>query len=146
MTLEFENALRGESYGGETVATYAPTHSWRLSASYSLLMVHVPGGPASVTGPIQFSAPQNQLVIRSSYDFTAKLSLDAQLRYVDDVRNIHSYFTGDLRLSYRVTSNLDFSVVRQNLFQSRHPEQANPLGGPTFDVPRGIYGKITWRF
>ena len=143
---EMANTTGGESHGGEAVVTVAPTDSWRLSASYSLLMMHVPGGLASGAAAISLNAPTHQVVARSSYDFTRNLSLDAQLRYVDNVAAIPAYVTADLRLSWRPTASLELSIVGQNLLQDQHPEQASTIGQPVTEVPRGIYGRITWRF
>jgi len=146
LTIKPVNTLRGESYGGEAGVTVAPSDSWRLSASYSLLMMQVHGEPASAAEAIELNAPTHQVVLRSAYDFTRHASLDAQLRYVDNVQAVAAYVTADIRLSYRPTANLELSIVAQNLLDARHPEQASPLGQPTIEVPRGFYGKITWRF
>jgi iron complex outermembrane receptor protein len=146
--LEFDpvNTLRGESYGGEAMLTFAATDSWRLSAGYSLLMLHVRGEPASAARALELNAPTHQVVLRSSYDFARHFSLDAQLRYVDSVQSVSAYVTADIRLSYRPTPNLELSIVGQNLLQNHHPEQASVIGAPTVEVPRGFYAKITWRF
>jgi iron complex outermembrane receptor protein len=146
MTLAPVNTLRGESYGGEAVLTVAATDSWRLSASYSLLLMQMRGELASDAEVLELNAPTHQVVLRSAYDFSRHLSLDAQLRYVDNVQSVAAYVTADIRLAYRPTPNLELSVVGQNLLDNQHPEQASLLGGPTIEVPRGFYGKLTWRF
>jgi iron complex outermembrane receptor protein len=140
------NTLRGESYGGEALLTFAATDSWRLSAGYSLLLLHVRGQPASAARAIELNAPTHQVVLRSSYDFGRHLSLDAQLRYVDNVQSVPAYVTADIRLSYRPTANLEISIGGQNLLDNHHPEQVSTIGAPTVEVPRGFYGKLTWRF
>ncbi len=146
MIVQSLNTLHGESYGGEAVLALAATDFWRLSASYSLLMLHVHGEPASGAESLELNAPTHQVVLRSSYDFTRHASLDAQLRYVDNVQAVPAYVTADVRLSWRPTANLELSLVGQNLLDDRHPEQASQLGVPTVEVPRGFYGRITWRF
>jgi iron complex outermembrane receptor protein len=145
-TFESQNVLRAESYGGEVVFTAAVTEAWRLSASYSLLLMHTRGPASGVTESPDINAPTHQAVLRSAYDFTRQASLDAQLRYVDNVQGIPAYLTADLRLSYRPTANLELSLVGQNLLDPQHPEQMSTIGLPTFEVPRGFYGKLTWRF
>jgi outer membrane receptor protein involved in Fe transport len=130
-------------FGGEAVLTVAATDSWRLSASYSFLMMDMQGDFLSSAKPLELNAPTHQAVLRSSYDFSRHASLDAQLRYVDNVRAVPAYVTADLRLSYRPRTNLELSIVGQNLLDDRHPEQAGSLGQPTFEVPRGFYGRIT---
>ncbi|MEY2428937.1 MAG: iron complex outerrane recepter protein [Verrucomicrobiota bacterium] len=146
MEIEPANTLRGQSYGGEAVVTFAPMDSWRLSASYSFLRLDVQGTPSTTVRSLELNAPTHQVVLRSSYDFARHFSLDAQLRYVDNVEKVSAYVTADVRLSYRPTANLELSLVGQNLLDDRHPEQASPIGMPTAEVPRGFYGRITWRF
>lgn len=147
-TLEIlpQNRLRGESYGGETVLTVSVTDSWRLSGSYSLLLMHLHGALESDAEATERNAPTHQVVARSSYDFNRKVSFDSQLRYVDNVDAIPAYVTADVRLSYRITANLEVSLVGQNLFAGSHPEQASSIGALTREVPRGFYGKVTWQF
>jgi iron complex outermembrane receptor protein len=140
------NSINGESYGGEAVVAVAPTDSWRLSASYSLLFLHAHGQPAADAAPLESNAPTHQFVLRSSHDLGRRVSLDGQLRYVDNVSGVPAYFTGDVRLAWRPMDNLEFSLVGQNLLQDRHPEQSSVIGAPTIEVPRGIYGKLTWQF
>jgi len=140
------NTLRAESYGGEAVLTVAPTGSWRLSASYSLLMLHVQGEPASDARTLELNAPTHSVVLRSGYDFTHRVSLDADLRYVDKVDRIAAYVTADIRVSFRPIPNLELALVGQNLLEDHHSEQASLIGAPTTEVPRGFYGTIKWRF
>jgi iron complex outermembrane receptor protein len=146
LTFESTNALRATSSGGEVVVTLAATDAWRWSASYSLLFMNGKGLSSGITESPDLNAPTHQVVVRSSYDFSARASLDAQLRYVDNVQNIPAYLTADVRWAYRPTANLELSLVGQNLLDPQHPEQASTIGAPTYEVPRGFYGKITWKF
>jgi len=109
-------------------------------------MLHVQGEPATTATALELNAPTHQLVLRSSYDLDRRVSLDAQLRYVDNVQSVKAYATADVRLSFRPRPNLELSIIGQNLFQDHHAEQASPIGRPLEDVPRGVYGKITWHF
>jgi iron complex outermembrane receptor protein len=146
LTFEYGNTLHGETYGSEAVLTVAATDSWRLSASYSFLMMQVEGDSAGDAESLELNAPTHQVVLRSSYDFTRQASVDAQLRYVDNVRAVPAYVTADIRLSWRPTVDLELSLVGQNLLDANHPEQASTIGAPTLEVPRGFHGRITWRF
>jgi iron complex outermembrane receptor protein len=146
MILRPMNTLRGESYGGEAVVSMAATDAWRWSASYSFLMMHMHGTDSANAESLELNAPTHQFVLRSAYDFTRHVSLDAQLRYVDNVQSVPAYLTADIRLSWRPTDDLELSLVGQNLFDDQHPEQASTIGLPTVEVPRGFYGKLTWRF
>ena len=141
-----ENSLRSESYGGEVEMKVAVNDAWRLSAGYSLLLMHGHAAPGSTVATPDLNAPTHQAVVRSAHDFTPRTSLDAQLRYVDNVLAVKAYVTADIRLSFRPTASLELALVGQNLLDARHPEQASELGVPTIEVPRGFHGKITWRY
>lgn len=140
------NGHTGESYGGELLFTVSPTSSWRVSAGYSLLFVDMRGEPRLESQVFEANAPTHQGVLRSSYDITNQLSVDGQLRYVDNVAGVPAYVTGDVRISYRPKPYLELSVTGQNLLDASHPEQRSQIGLPTVEVPRGVYGKITWHF
>jgi iron complex outermembrane receptor protein len=144
--LPFQNVLSAETYGGEITATLSPSDAWRLTASYSLLLANFHGPATSRTSIQEKSIPTHQVVLRSSYDFSPRVSLDVQVRYVDQIETVPAYATADLRLLYRVTDRLDFSIVGQNLFSDDQPEQRAQPVTLTSAVPRGVYGKVTWRF
>jgi iron complex outermembrane receptor protein len=146
LPFEYETTLHGATYGGEAVFTIAASAAWRLSASYSLLLMDMRGEPSSAAASLESNTPTHQAVLRAAYDFTRHVSLDAQLRYVDNVQSVPAYLTADVRLSWRPTDDLELSLVGQNLFDDQHPEQASTIGLPTVEVPRGFYGKLTWRF
>lgn len=142
----YENMLSGHSYGGELAVSVTPSASWRLTASYSLLIANIRGPAAAGPEAIERSAPRNQIVLRSSHDLTAKLTLDVLFRYADALPTVPAYITADVRLAYQATDRLEFSLVGQNLLQDQHLEQGTTLFLPTTEVPRGFYGKLTWRF
>ncbi|MGV3753774.1 MAG: TonB-dependent receptor plug domain-containing protein [Verrucomicrobiota bacterium] len=140
------NSQSGETYGGELSVTMSPTDHWRLTASYSLLLANLHGPATTTPETTERSAPRHQLGLRSSYDFSKAFSVDAQARYVDNIQAVSAYITADVRLSYRVNDRLELSLVGQNLLDNQHPEQAVIVLTTSAEVPRGVYGKITWRF
>jgi len=145
LEIPFANILSAESYGGEAAITVAPVESLRFTASYSLLFLQVHGSAARST-PIEKSAPMHQVSLRSAYDFTKRASLDMQLRYVDGLESVPGYVTADVRLSYRPTDRLELSLVGQNLFARQHLEQGVTPATIVSEVPRGVFGKISWKF
>ncbi len=140
------NPLAGESYGGEASLTVVATDSWRLTASYSLLLMHVRGAPATSAESLELNAPTHQVVLRSSQDLSRCASLDVQLRYVDKVVGAPAYLTADIRFSFHPTARLELSLLGQNLLATRHLEQISIIGAPSIEVPRSFSGRITWRF
>jgi iron complex outermembrane receptor protein len=148
--LPWLNTSSAETYGGEVALTLMPRNRWRLTATYSLLAIQTHG--PLVVG---LSDPKHQASLRSFHDFANGVSLDAQLRYAERVRvpeltgglfTIPTYVTADLRLSYRPAQKLELSLMGQNLFDKQHVEQAQGPFWPRGEVPRSLYGKITWYF
>lgn len=144
--LPFGNYDHGITYGGETAFTFDATESWRLTASYALLITSLRSVPGSDPEGTEDGSPRNQVTLRSAYDFCEHLSLDVQCRYVDTTRAAASYITADVRLSYRPTEQWEISLVGQNLLDKQHPEHRTEPLAVTAEVPRSFYGKVTWRF
>ena len=142
----FDNSLSGETYGAETSVSYAATDHWRLTTTYSWLVMNLEGPAGPNRDNTERASPRNQASLRSSYDFARRGSVDAQLRYVDAIQSVPAYLTADLRLSYRLLDRLECALVGQNLFDPRHPEQATQFFAISSEVPRGIYGTIAWSF
>jgi iron complex outermembrane recepter protein len=126
--------------------TVSPTDTWRLTATYSLLRAQIQEPPLANPATSAKNWPRHQATLRSAYDFTKRLSLDGQLRYVDAIASVPSYLTADFRLSYRPTDYLVLSLVGENLLDRQHPEQADQPFTTTAEVPRGFHARILWRF
>jgi iron complex outermembrane recepter protein len=99
----------------------------------------------------QGTDPHNQIYIRSSWDIKEDLEFDLIARYVDNLQNLNvpSYISMDMRLGWRPRKHLELAVVGQNLLESRHPEFNASQSFPpaqALEVPRGVYGTITWRY
>lgn len=147
------NKLEGETYGVEIAGEWQVLDCWRLRPAYTFLRSHLHrvDGSLDVSTELSFEggAPQQQFSLRSIADVTRTVELDCGFRFVDglDNPNISSYLAFDVRLGWRPTEQLEFSLVGLNLFDDHHPEFApQVLGTPMREVERSIYGKITWRF
>ncbi len=122
---------------------------WRFRAGYTFLHETIwASDPAVVAGSDTFEAndPKHQFLLQSMMDLPGQVRFDTVARYVDSLPGtaiptpgIPSYLTFDVRLAWEFRG-VEFSVVGQNLAENRHPEFSS------FDIPRSVYGKITWRF
>ncbi len=99
------------------------------------------------------SDPEQQLTLRSALDLATNLQLDIGLRWVDTLHNnngpfpgtVPSYVEADARVGWLMGSNLEFSVVGQNLLHDHHPEYGFPtLARP--EIERSVYGKVLLRY
>ena len=79
-------------------------------------------------------------------DLPYHLEFDAVIRYVDVLPspNVPSYFSADVRLAWHPTPSLELSIVGQNLWDNQHPEFG--AAATRQEIPRSVYGKVTWRF
>lgn len=152
----FDNNLEGETHGIELTVTYQMLDWWRVHGGYDLLKehLHVKSGRTDLTdGHGETADPQQQFSLRSSMNLPRNLELNAGLHWVDrlptnngaTVSDVPSYFELDVRLGWRATENLEFSIVGQNLLHDHHPEYGFP-GPNREEIKRSVYGKVTWRF
>ena len=145
----FANNVGARSAGAELSATVDLTDDWRLTGAYTFTKLNAYGDSLAAVQGIETSTPRNQLYLRSSWDLTENVDLDLMGRYVDSLGmgRTPAYNTADLRLAWRPTKNAEIAVVGQNLFAPRHlefGELQDPAAVAT-QVPRGVYGSITWR-
>jgi iron complex outermembrane receptor protein len=138
----------GETYGVEVACNYSVSDRWRLYTQYSYLQLHVHPNPGQELE--NGNDPCNQVYFRSAWDLRDDVEFDLMARYVDDLPtlNVPSYITMDARLAWRPRKQLEVAVVGQNLLQAYHYEFAgNSEKSPTYatEVPRGVYGTLTWR-
>lgn len=156
----WQNNLEGHTYGGEVSADWQVASWWRLHAGYDLLreMLYPRPGTTSLTGStFETADPEHQASFRSSWDLPHRLKLDADVRYVDtlvvsegatdgmQVGIVPAYWDADSRLAWEATSQLELSLVGQNLLHPSHPEAGFPGAGQE-EIERAVYGEATWRF
>lgn len=153
------NTMHGHTYGAELSATWKPLDWWRLQATYSYIcaIMYLDSGSTETLAEINRAdvtggSPRHQGSIRSGFDLGKQVEMDFWLRLVDQVAyidqtTIPGYITMDVRLAWKPLKSLELALVGQNLFQNRHPEYIPEFINTTAsEVPRSVYGKITWRF
>ncbi len=139
-----DNTMRGESFGAELSAQWRVTDNWRLMASYS--WEHTSLHP--VNNPAQGDGPENQAQLRSYLDLPFHLELNNALYYVDELadQGVPSYVRLDAGIIWRPCKSWSFGVFGQNLLQDHHAEFDSQRSPIVSEVPRTIYGKVTWVF
>jgi iron complex outermembrane receptor protein len=141
------NSLGGWTHGAELTSTWKMSDSWKLFGSYTYLDMDIRNSSHQLDAMTNGASPHNQLYARSSWDLTPKVDYDLIGRYVDNLPGIGvaSYFTMDMRLAWRVTRRIEAAVVGQNLLQPHHLEFVdNTAGLISTQVPRSVYGSMTW--
>jgi iron complex outermembrane receptor protein len=128
----------------ELSGNFQATDWWRLRGGYTYLDKNIwATSPAVLRGSDTFEAndPTHQVLFQSIMDLPWHFQFDAVARYVTELQSpaIQAYFTMDIRVAWQF-KNLEISLVGQNLCDNQHPEFTSQ------EIPRSVYGKVTWRF
>ncbi|MBI3896669.1 MAG: TonB-dependent receptor [Gammaproteobacteria bacterium] len=153
LTLEqdfmFENRMNGHTYGVELATRWQLTPAWRLDAGYTYLRMNleVDADSIDVTRPeiMEGSDPQQQITLRSAYDYSRTWQFDATLYHCDELPtfDVPAYTKLDVGVTWLMRPRWQVSLVGQDLLDSHHPESA---GTSTTEVQRGFYGKLRVEF
>lgn len=139
----------GDTYGVELQAQWQVTEGWRLAAGYTWLHMRLDHDEAT-----ERDNPQHQFHLRSSLDLTHNTELNGVVYYVDKTAHVANnatfttpaYVRLDLGATWRPLKNLELSIWGQNLLDPRHSEITSFHTAYVTEIPRGVLGKITWRF
>ena len=147
-----DNKMDGDGYGVEIACNWFVQDWWRISSAYTLVYVQLQRDSDSNdvnSEGIGRTTPHQQYFIRSSMDLPKDIQFDVDFRYVDNVtsRDVPHYTSVNVRLAWNPVSNLELSLVGQNLFDPSHlefdPEFLKSL--PT-ENERSFYGKVALKF
>ncbi|VAW88322.1 TonB-dependent receptor; Outer membrane receptor for ferrienterochelin and colicins [hydrothermal vent metagenome] len=152
--LRFVNKVTGKTYGLELSANWQPTKSWRLFAGYTYLNLTLKNNdPVHI---VERESPVHQLQVRSYYDINSQWQVDAIVYYVDKLKvrdaiaaknqEVESYVRLDLRLGWRPTSDIELSIVGQNLTDPSHPEFGSVPFIEATEIERNVYVKLNWTY
>ena len=144
----FENRMEGTTRGVEAWGSYRVTPAWRFDAGWVEMRQSLraaPGSTSTAAAAGLGNDPHRWITLRSSFDVTPRHELDVMARYVSELPNpqVPSYTAIDARLGWKVSPELQLSVLLQNLFDASHPEWGP---APTrAEYRRGVFFKVLWR-
>jgi iron complex outermembrane receptor protein len=149
------NLNDAEADGVGLLATFAAHKSWRLMGTYSYVDISVDRGGADLNRGrfIAGATPRHQFGLRSVLDIAPRWQLDLQLRHHTAIRSspeiatgagIEKYTEMDVRGAWRLSDDVELSVVGQNLLHGRHTEFGTPQSRG--QIERSVYGKLAWGF
>jgi iron complex outermembrane recepter protein len=144
----FRNGLEGNSRGVEVAADVRPVERWRLTANYSHLRVDLSKLPGSTDVSQERRgeglSPRHQVQFRSSLDIGSTWTVDWFLRYVSELQEgpVPAYATSNVRVGWRITPQVELSVVGRDLHSARHVEWGGASGIP---VRRTGHVQVAWR-
>jgi len=137
----FQNGGEGSSDGIELAMDSKPTENWSLRSSYSYML----GTYETKVGGVDLGTdsyhPRHQINVRSYYDISETIELDAGLYVVDGFGDDYTDANRarlDVRLGWEAAPGMDLFVGAQQLGVSSQTEF------DSFDIPRGeIYFGVT---
>jgi iron complex outermembrane receptor protein len=144
-----DNLMSAETYGIEIAADWNVTPDWKLSGGYSLLKMalHLDNDFTGQQAQ-EDQSPQQMANIRSYWNIDRQWTLDTAVYYVDRLKafDVPSYVRLDLNLGWRMNDNVQFNLIGQNLLEDSHREFGQAADLTATEIPRTVFGKITWRF
>jgi iron complex outermembrane receptor protein len=153
LPLNLTNNTKVDSYGIETAATWRVRDNWRLLAAYSFLYLDAHGGGSSVADQgsvtdIETATPKNQFHLRSYYELTRNIELNAGLYYVDSVLQYDtpSYIRVDAGVTWRANANMSLRAWVQNVFDNRHREFGSIPYNPASEIERAAFVQLELRY
>jgi iron complex outermembrane receptor protein len=131
LPLHWGNFMDGHTYGAEAWANYQATDWWVVTVAFTQLYesLHFKAGSSGLLGIAQAGDdPSHQAHFRSSMNLMARLTLDADLRYVSTLPNpnVHAYEELNARLGWQISKQWDAAISGRNLLHAHHQEFTVP--------------------
>lgn len=137
------NHFEGTIYGVEVAVNYHPFEWWRWRFGYNYLNkdLDVNGGLGVNASAREGNDPKHQFTFQSILDLPGNFGFDVTGRWISELSSpvVPAYFSLSTRLSWEY-KNFEISVIGHNLTEPSHREFGNR------EMPRAVYGNITWRF
>jgi iron complex outermembrane recepter protein len=153
MPFNYQNLMRGETYGIEAFATWKVSDRWTLTPAYAFeeIHLHLDSSSQDTTSVAagEGSSPRQWARLASHLALTHGFAWDASANFVGRLASpaVPSYTRLDTQLTWHLREHLFASIVGQNLAQDHHLEFLNPQGtGFANYIKRSGYLKLTWRF
>ncbi|MFW2373271.1 MAG: TonB-dependent receptor plug domain-containing protein [Gammaproteobacteria bacterium] len=158
---EFGNKVQASTHGIELALDWRPIEWWRLQTSYSYINISAQiDADSTDTISVQLqenNVPDQQLSLRSTMDISQRWKLDVWAYYVDELpvtsisalqssQLVEDYTSLNIRLAWEPVSNLEISLVGQNLLDATHLEFIGESFIPQTLVERSVYGQLRLKF
>ncbi|ELR71123.1 TonB-dependent receptor, plug [Fulvivirga imtechensis AK7] len=145
-TITIENNQKASSWGAELSFDSQISKWWRLRGGYTYLNISIDKtAPTVFDGSDTFESldADHHFMIQSMMDLPANFFVDVVGRYTSELEASPSlatpeYFTIDARIAWKY-QQLEFSVSGRNLLDQKLEEFGRS------QIPRNIYGTVTWR-
>jgi len=148
--ITFGNGVKGKTYGAELAFLLPVTDYWKLRGGYTFLKKNlvVKNGSADLNqASAESNDPKHQFLLQSAMTLPGNFEFGVVARYVRQLPKpkVESYVGVDIRVSWKVVSAIELSLVAQNLGSGNHTE-FNDSSHPPRLVEQSVYGKLIVRY
>ena len=144
--LAFANSGEGRTSGVEGWGDFTLARDWRLVWGFTRLHEHyrVDAGHTDVQNSNLGNDPRLTATLRSMWNVARGTELDVAARYIADLPNprVPAHTVVDLRAGYRVSREVEVSLLIGNLLNRRYSEIGTPAERAVFE--RSAFLKVTW--
>ena len=151
LPIVFTNEAHSILHGAEMWAQWQAARNWRLIGGLVVQDMEYGVDPGSIDPGVLVTSlagsdPNYYWSLRSLWNITPRHELDIMLRGSGALSQpeVESYVSMDLRLGWKVSRELELSLLGQNLIGHEHTEFISMLDEDLFD--RRLFAKVTWRF
>lgn len=153
------NGMDGYTYGAEISTSWKAADYLTIAGGYTYLQMNLtPNAEFPESAQItENQSPENQFRLSTGWSLPYDVEFDLNMRYIDSIGGfnpsgsngapdvIDAYIGLDARVGYKVTKNLELSVVGTNLTDDKHSEfgTSQNLNVPGVEIERAIYGVAT---
>jgi iron complex outermembrane recepter protein len=143
------NLMAAETHGIEIAAEWSVSKSWKLTGSYSFqeMFIHLDNDFTNQQAQ-EMQSPRHQANLRSYWNINKDWVLNTSVNYVSRLSafDVPAYIRLDMNLGWHVAPRVKFNLIGQNLLQGYHREFGNGTDLNASEVPRSVFGKVTWEF
>ena len=153
LPIAIENGGGATSKGAELSIKWNVLKDWQLAGAYSYLD-EAYDQKDSVGFSFVGKSPKHQFNIRSVYilpyniEMTNALYYVNELNYIDQLSTVHipGYYRFDTKFSYAITSNIELSLVAQNILDSSHQEFTAFQYASPASIGRSVFASAAIKF
>ncbi|HLY75339.1 MAG TPA: TonB-dependent receptor [Planctomycetota bacterium] len=152
LPLTLANKMHGRTWGVELAAAWQAMEGVRFQGGYTYLRMNLALDTGSTdlgSATADKNDPRDQAFLRGIFDVVKDVQFDVIGRYVSRLqgRGVPGYTEMDARIGWKILPSLEAALVGQNLLQRAHFESSNSsFSDHASEVPRGVYGSLTWKF
>jgi iron complex outermembrane recepter protein len=149
VSMQWVNAMAGDTSGLEITADIEVAHNWRLKPMYSGIHNAVaPKAGFSLNAHSLEPAPAHQFQLRSYWQPLRRLQFDSILWTTSELKGspYPAFLRFDSRVGFSVSELSELSFGVQNLLDSKYPEYRSLDHRPEAVLRRSAWIRLTWHF